>query len=148
VTSTNGRQAWLTAHGRLSWLQTRVLLDETTCAWADLDGFHCEGPPTDPPLTTHVWAWSDQRMLRLRVDGAEAVAAELQLGPPDMNDAADNTGNASAGKPVQFTEQLSTSWPELEGRDRVSVDKIWRDRQVRIFIVHGLIPLSFARLEI
>ncbi len=67
--------------GRLSWPQARSLLAGTTCAWADLDGFHVADAgrlPADPPHSTHLWAWDQARCLRLRIDGPQALTAVLR----------------------------------------------------------------------
>jgi len=69
--------------GRLGWVEARSLLAGTTCAWADLDGFHVTGAdrlPEEPPQSTHLWAWDPNRCLRLRIDGTRALAAALHPG--------------------------------------------------------------------
>ncbi|WP_369360194.1 hypothetical protein [Streptomyces sp. cg2] len=69
--------------GRLGWAQARSLLTGTTCAWADLEGFHVAGAdrlPEKPPQSTHVWAWDSSRCLRLRIDGSQALTAALYPG--------------------------------------------------------------------
>ena len=106
------RTAWLTAHGRHPWATISSLLSGCTCAWADLDGFHAGPPPAGPPLATHLWAWSPDRLLRIRLDGSDGIAAELHL---------TNPGN---GEPVQVTERETATWPPGEGR--VSAEDKWR----------------------
>jgi hypothetical protein len=59
TTGTATFTACLIGHGRQPWSEIRPLLEGCTCAWADLDGFHAEPPPADPPLATHLWAWND-----------------------------------------------------------------------------------------
>lgn len=69
--------------GRLAWADARPLLAGTTCAWADLDGFHVTGAerlPDEPPYATHLWAWDDTHCLRLRLDGGRALTAALHPG--------------------------------------------------------------------
>ncbi|MEW1657943.1 hypothetical protein [Streptomyces sp. NPDC093707] len=69
--------------GRLDWAHARSLLTGTTCAWADLEGFHvadAERLPEEPPQCTHVWAWDGTRCLRLRIDGSQALTAALHPG--------------------------------------------------------------------
>jgi|SRR5271157_974773 len=127
------RTAWLSAHGRHPWATISSLLSGCTCAWADLDGFHSGPPPAGPPLATHLWAWSPDRLLRIRLDGSDGIAAELHL---------TNPGN---GEPVQVTERETATWPPGEGR--VSAEDKWRGRAVRIYQVAGLMPLEFARLD-
>jgi hypothetical protein len=128
------RTAWLTPHGRQSWTAISSILSGCTCAWADLDGFHCEPAPAGPPLATHLWAWSPDRLLRIRLDGTDGIAAELHL-----------TTRPGNGEIVQVTEREAQTWPPREGR--VSVDDQWRGRTVRVFQVIGLMPLEFARLH-
>jgi hypothetical protein len=126
------RTAWLTAHGRRPWQQVSALLSGCTCAWADLDGFHCGPPPASPPLATHVWAWDTGRLLRIRLDGSEGITAELHLTDPGSSET------------VQVTERQTSTWPLREGR--VSAEDQWRGRTVRSYQVSGLTPLEFIRL--
>jgi hypothetical protein len=125
--------AWLLAHGRQPWARISTLIADCTCAWADLDGFHAGSPPADPPLATHLWAWDDARLLRVRIDGDHGIAAELSLTDP------------RSGEPVSVTEREAPSWPSGEGR--VSASTEWRDRAIRIYQVAGLMPLEFVRLD-
>lgn len=78
------RAAWLAAHGRHPWPEISALLTGCTCAWADVDGFHAGPPPAEPPLATHLWAWGPGRLLRVRVDGSDGIAAELHLSDPGL----------------------------------------------------------------
>jgi hypothetical protein len=126
------RTAWLTAHGRRPWDEISTVLSGCTCAWADLDGFHCGPPPAGPPLATHLWAWSADRLLRIRLDGNDGITAELHLTDP---------GNS---EPVQVAERETATWPPREGR--VSAEHEWRGRAVRIYQVAALMPLEFTRL--
>ncbi|MCX5054663.1 MULTISPECIES: hypothetical protein [unclassified Streptomyces] len=69
--------------GRLAWAEARTLLTGTTCAWADLDGFHiapADRLPEQPLHATHLWAWDARRCLRLRIDGPHALTALLTPG--------------------------------------------------------------------
>jgi hypothetical protein len=126
------RTAWLTAHGRRPWLRVSTLLSGCTCAWADLDGFHCGPSPVGPPLATHVWAWDTDRLLRIRLDGGDGIIAELHLTDP------------GSGETVQVTEWQTSTWPPREGR--VSAEDQWRGRTVRSYQVSGPTPLEFVRL--
>ena len=65
----SGWTTWEVVHQRLAGL---------TCAWADWQGMHLgEAPPVPDTGLTHLWAWSDSSLHRVRVDGAEAVMATL-----------------------------------------------------------------------
>jgi hypothetical protein len=130
--TTVSRTAWLAARGRQDWPLIVGLLGGCTCAWADLDGFHLGAPPAEPPLATHLWAWSPDRLLRIRMDGSDGIVAELHL------------SDAGQGEPVEVTERDAVTWMPDDGR--VSADDQWRGRPVRIYEVTGLMPLEFARL--
>lgn len=68
----------LVEHGRLPWDAVVILLAGTTCAWTDIDGPRLAAAPAASPVgATHLWAWNDDRCLRLRVDDGFAYAAEL-----------------------------------------------------------------------
>jgi hypothetical protein len=124
--------AWLVAHGRRPWAEVHSLLTDCVCAWADLDGVHTEPAPTTPPLATHLWAWNHDRLLRVRIDCQDGIAAELR------------PSESGQGEPVTITERKAISWPSEEGR--VSAAQEWRDRPLRIYQVQGLMPLEFTRL--
>ncbi|WP_416976976.1 hypothetical protein [Streptomyces sp. T028] len=101
--------------GRLDWTQARSLLTatpNTTCAWADLDGFHiadADHLPADPPHATHLWAWNEDRCLRLRIDGSHALTAALQpLHPGHHHDSADSAGGQ--GELVHVRLRPGTPW--------------------------------------
>jgi hypothetical protein len=67
--------------GRMPWPEARTLLAGTTCTWADLHGFHIEPAdrlPAEVPQSTHLWAWADDRCVRVRVDGTDALVAVLR----------------------------------------------------------------------
>lgn len=130
---TKQTEADLIGHGRLSWWDTRALLAGCTCAWADLEGFHVGKPPTEPPIASHLWGWDPERLVRARIDGDDCVAAELRLHP------------APAAHRVQVAKRSARTWPLQEGR--VSVADRWRDLQITIYEVVGLMPLSFAQLD-
>ena len=62
--------------GRMTWSEARSgPLAGTTAFWADLDGAHLASPPAAAPLTSTVWAWNDERLVRVRLDGQDAHLA-------------------------------------------------------------------------
>ncbi|MEV3952787.1 hypothetical protein [Streptomyces albogriseolus] len=88
--------------GRLDWSEARTRLAGTTCAWADLDGFHvapATALPEAAPHATHLWAWDASRSLRLRIDGSQALVAALQLGQ-------------DGGEQVRVQARPGTPWAE------------------------------------
>ena len=53
----------------------------TQALWQDLDGLHVAPPPADPPPTSIMWAWSPDRLVRVRLDGAVAHVAVIPAVP-------------------------------------------------------------------
>lgn len=126
---THGR---LIAHGRLPWVQVLDLLSDCTCVWADLDDLHRDPAPEKAPLSTHLWAWHENRHLRVRLDGVEGIVAELVLG-------------TDGEEQVRIQTSALRSWLKDEGR--VSSKANWRDRGIVRHDVVGVTPLSFMSME-
>jgi hypothetical protein len=71
---------WLTPLGYRPWQQVLAELQGLTCAWADYSGFHQTDDLDrldDPPPYSHVWGWSADRLVRVRIDLDEGVGAIL-----------------------------------------------------------------------
>jgi hypothetical protein len=59
------------------WTRVVELCDGLTCSWGDYTGFHTgDCPPTAPPYS-HVWGWSSDRFVRVRVDGDQGIVGLL-----------------------------------------------------------------------
>jgi hypothetical protein len=130
-------RALLTGHGRMPWPDARRLLAGHTCAWADLDGFHLTSAPKEAPLTATLWSWQNETLMRLRIDGPAAIVGRLDLSP--------HPGDPSSGsEPVDVTVRKSSTWAVDEAR--VSVPEKWRDREVTLYEVIGLMPLTFVKM--
>ncbi len=73
----------LLGYGSQTWPDVLRIIGDTTCAWADYEGFHIGSAPTSPPPYSHLWAWSsDQRtMIRVRIDEERGIVGMLRLGP-------------------------------------------------------------------
>jgi hypothetical protein len=69
--------ARILTHGRLAWADLLTLAEGLPCAWADHDGWHTGACPDTAPAYTHLWGWSPDRLLRVRIDETEALVAEL-----------------------------------------------------------------------
>ncbi|MFN0090806.1 MAG: hypothetical protein ACKVWR_11150 [Acidimicrobiales bacterium] len=55
----------------------------TTAVWVDIDRVG-DGPlPDRAPLTTHLWAWTNERLLRVRIDRDRFWLTELSDGDGD-----------------------------------------------------------------
>jgi hypothetical protein len=98
--------ARLIGHGLVPWERVVELADGLSCAWADYQGFHLGRCPAAAPPSSHLWGWSGNRLLRVLVDGEQAIVGELLLaGPVD-----------GGGESVTVAErQLRTYAPE-DGR--------------------------------
>ncbi|EQD81987.1 hypothetical protein A8924_5491 [Saccharopolyspora erythraea NRRL 2338] len=65
---------------RNTWHELLELAGGWTASWADHLGFHQDKLPAEPPKTTHLWAWTRHRWLRVRVDHDHWWAALLVEG--------------------------------------------------------------------
>src|SRR5437763_1831108 len=121
---------WLTGYGRLPWPQLHPKLAGCTCLWADLDGLHEQPahalPDTNPPLTTHLWAWNHQQLWRIRIDGTDTIAARLNLTSPQPN-------QTPHPEPVEVTQHQTPIWPHHD--HRTAVHPRWRDQTVTLYDV-------------
>ncbi|GGL19451.1 hypothetical protein [Mangrovihabitans endophyticus] len=142
--------AHLQALGRISWetlAATLTTAQET--AWADYDGFHIGAPPTQPPPYSHLWAWSTEWLIRVRLDAGTAIGAVLHLAEP-------TTGHPDLHT-VQWTLHHTRSWPDAENRvGPLSPDVT--DRTVELYNIHPYLsevptaaiaaqPISFVRVH-
>ncbi|HEY9390503.1 MAG TPA: hypothetical protein VIR27_12170 [Mycobacteriales bacterium] len=73
---------WLQARGRLPWVRVRAELAGYTCAWVDRYGLRVGEPPAEPPVSTHLWGWSEGRYVRVRVNGNDAYVGVLHETQP------------------------------------------------------------------
>ncbi|MCA1278256.1 hypothetical protein [Saccharopolyspora sp. 7B] len=62
---------------REDWHQLHAQAGTWTTSWSDHHGFHQERFPTEPPATTHLWAWAKRRWIRVRIDHGRWWAAQL-----------------------------------------------------------------------
>ncbi len=97
---------WLRLHGRQDWTSVRQLLQGSTCAYADYDGFHIGDAPVDPPPYSHLWAWATDRFWRVRVDESDALVSSLTVQAPDE----------SGDEMVRVKRVSALTWKPKEGR--------------------------------
>jgi len=99
--------------GRTPYQSLAPALNGTTAAWADIDGWHIADPPTNAPTATHLWAWSGDTAIRLRIDGQDAVGAALN----------DSPQHPAAIKSEEVTVRIDThmNWEDGEKRLRSSL---------------------------
>lgn len=74
------QSARLLARNPIGWNDVVVLLDGATCAWADIDGWHCGTCPSEEPAGgVHLWAWKSDWCGVVRLGGHRPVFSELLL---------------------------------------------------------------------
>lgn len=72
----------LTGYRFTTWSQVHALARGCQAAWTDYAGFRIDPVPETCPPTSHLWAWSTDRWLRIRPDGdGGAIVGRLQPGP-------------------------------------------------------------------
>jgi len=118
----------LVGFGRMSWSAVLETLDGLDCAWADLDGWHMAPAPHAPPITTHLWGWSDERWARVRVDGTDGIVGRLSRSP---------TGN------VEVQTRRAMGWGDNRGRIPAT-SQAWLDTEVTLLVVGGLTKVTFV----
>ncbi|AOR31084.1 hypothetical protein BFF78_08545 [Streptomyces fodineus] len=127
--------------GTLTWPALRALLTEDSaytgarCAWTDLNGFRLEPAtalPAEPPVATHLWAWTSQTALRSRIDTGRALTCALL---PD-------TGATGESVPVRIRPAIA--WPGDDhqvGRP----DRPLAASSIELLELTGAAPVTFVR---
>jgi hypothetical protein len=99
---------YLAGLGHRTWNDVRQICAGMTCAWADYDGYHLVkggGCPAAAPPYSHLWAWSPELLVRVRVDGDHGVVGILTTSavePPD----------SALFERVEVRERVATSFRE------------------------------------
>lgn len=132
-------KAWLTGHGRVPWDEARLLIDGSMCAWAGLDGWQVATAPQQAPIATHLWAWSDGRWARLRLDRGDAVVAVLSAAEP----AAGSGSGVTEEVEVRVVEAVP--WSPTDGRLPKASRSVVGD-PVTLLEVIGASPVTFVAL--
>lgn len=110
--------------GRIPWPELREKLAGYTCLWVDRYQHRVGEPPAEPPITTHLWGWTDGRYARVRVDGDAGYLGVLRA--PDAADAAE-------GDPVAVIRRPALMRPEAG------------ELSVELLEVPGPGPVTFLR---
>lgn len=124
--------AWtLHGSGRRShdtWHELHQITHGWTAAWADTTGFHLEPMPTEPPLATHLWAWTTEKWLRVRLDTPHWWAGILTPTPDEI----DSSWNRETIEKPDISDVLH--WNNDDGRIQH-----FRD-------THGILDQDFIQL--
>lgn len=140
LSATNGA-ATLIAYGRVGWPQVTRMLTGSQAAWADYDGFHFGTPPESAPPYSHMWAWAEDWLARIRLDGQHVIVGVLSLGgqpaslPPEQ-----------WREEVAFREVRSQTWPPTEKRVGPLQPEV-AGRPADLYLVTGEQPVTFVRIR-
>lgn len=100
----------------VSWDQARQMLAGCDCVWVDRHGLHRERvPDVIDASATHLWAWDEQVMHRLRLDGGDAIVATL---------------GGQSGESVGVRQFRGTTWAESHVRTDAVGDVEWEITEV------------------
>jgi hypothetical protein len=130
--------AELIGYCRVEWSVLCLILGEAPAAWADYDGFHIGQVPSAPPPYTHLWAWTEQWLVRARIDGDQAIVGVLVLSAAPAGAPA-----AKITETVSFERAAARTWTEGEQRVGPMPAEV-ADREVDIFLVSGEHPVTFV----
>lgn len=75
--------------GVVPWERVRQTCAGLQCAWADYDGFQGGDCPPEAPPYSHLWAWSPDRLVRVRIDGVSGILGVLTRGPTPLDGTVD-----------------------------------------------------------
>lgn len=74
---------WLEVEQVTDWSSVLERLDGHRCCWADADGLHvvdaADVPDERPGYCSHLWAWADGSMIRIRLDADRVSLVRLSL---------------------------------------------------------------------
>lgn len=131
----------LIAYGRVGWDQVARMLAGAQSAWADYDGFHVGETPASLPPYSHLWAWTEDWLARIRIDGQHAIAGVLALRGEPANPPPEQWRHD-----VRFHQAQSQTWPPGEkrvGQLRPEVAGQLAD----LYMVTGEQPVTFVRIR-
>lgn len=63
--------------GWVPWPEFRALVPDWQAIWVDFDGPHVGAVPAEAPQASHLWAWSGDTWVRVRIEDGHAVAGFL-----------------------------------------------------------------------
>ena len=132
--------ATLIAYGRIPWDQTTPLLAGTQAAWADYDGFHIGAPPQSAPPYSHLWAWTEDWLARIRIDGQHTITGILALHHPPGNNQPEQWR-----QDVQFQLVRSQTWPPAEKRVGPLPPEV-ADRTADLYLLTADHPVTFIKI--
>lgn len=127
--------------GRVGWPRVTRMLTGSQAAWAGCDGFRFGTPPESAPRYSHMRAWAEDWLARIRLDGRRVVAGVLSLGgrpaglPPGQ-------WRGEAG----FREVRSQAWPSAGKRVGPLRPEVagW---PADLCLVTGGQPVTFVRIR-
>jgi hypothetical protein len=131
----------LIGFGRIGWDQLLRMLGGAQAAWADYDGFHIGPAPAAPPPYSHLWAWTDRWLIRVRIDGGQAIAGALVL-----TAAPDHAPPHTTTQTVRYLRVTAHTWADSEKRVGRLAPGI-TGRPADVYLVSGENPVTFVSLN-
>jgi sugar phosphate isomerase/epimerase len=121
----------------MRWDQLVHMLGDAPAAFADYDGFHLGQVPDAAPPYTHLWSWTDDWLLRARIDGENVIVGTLALtGEPEHSEPPIIREN------VRYERVTAKTWQQNEkrvGRLHPGIT----DRPVDVYLIAGERPVTF-----
>jgi hypothetical protein len=127
----------LIGHGRLPWNEIVALADGLECAWADLTGLRIGPTPATCPPYSHLWGWSADRWVAVRIDDGDGICTELRPAPHDTE---------LPAVPVEVHPVAATRWPDGSDRLAPHARQSLDPRPVHLLHAGDATPLVFAHL--
>lgn len=123
---------WLT-----DWKDVVGILADATCTWVDLTGTQLTMCPATAPVTTHLWAWRDADLFRVRIDDGRSIVARLAPDAPANSETVVRANGSSNGsdlfrdhESVPVTTHPSQTWGESHVRVGQLKNMTWEVVQV------------------
>lgn len=105
------------------------------CAWADYDGFHIGGCPSEAPPYGHIWGWSadGSTLMRGRINGPDVVVGWLRRDTQD------------GGRPVACVSRPMMTWDPAHERiqPRLTQGTSIPASMVAVEVLDGM-PITFV----
>ena len=134
----------LVGYGEQGWSQVAELLKGMTAVWFGIDGPQTGPvPPAAPIGATHLWAWSEKRLARARIQDGKAIMALLCLSEADV------PSSPVCPEKVEYTLIDDASTMDIDdGRIGMNPEshKLVQ-RTTDVYIVNGATPLEFIKLR-
>ena len=130
----------LVGYGEQRWDQVARVLAGMSAVWFGIDGTQFGLVPDKAPIgATHLWAWSDDRLARARIEGEAAIVAVLQIGE-DVG-----TDNVVPYMKVNGGDIMLSVHDGRLGNNQTTHELV--QKPMTLYVVSGATPLEFVALR-